>query len=90
MVGILAIVEIFAEAPELGEVVETLARLPKVEALYEVTGESDIVMIVSAESIADFRDFLKNKIMKTPGVRSTVTSIVLSTAKDVKAGLQPD
>jgi DNA-binding Lrp family transcriptional regulator len=70
--------------------VETLAHLPKVEALYEVTGESDIIMLVSAESIADFRDFLKNKIMKTPGVRSTVTSIVLSTAKDIRTGRQPD
>jgi DNA-binding Lrp family transcriptional regulator len=52
-----------------------------VEELYEVTGEYDIVALVSAASIEDFRDFLKNKLLKIKGVRSTVTSVVFNAPK---------
>jgi DNA-binding Lrp family transcriptional regulator len=52
-----------------------------VEELYEVTGEYDIVALVSAANIEEFRDFLKYKILKTKGVRSTVTSVVFNVPK---------
>ena len=51
------------------------------EELYEVTGEFDIVSLVSASDIEEFRDILKNKIMKIKGVKSTVTSVVLHAHK---------
>ena len=51
------------------------------EELYEVTGEYDIVALVSAASIEEFRDFLKYKILKIKGVRSTVTSVVFDAPK---------
>lgn len=51
------------------------------EELYEVTGEFDIVSLVSAEDIEEFRDTLKNKIMKIKGVKSTVSSVVLHSHK---------
>ena len=65
----------------MDEVVEGLNRLPNVEELYEVTGEFDIVTLVSASDIEEFRDLLKNKILKIHGVKSTVTAIVLHTHK---------
>jgi DNA-binding Lrp family transcriptional regulator len=52
-----------------------------VEELYEVTGEFAIVTLVSASSIEEFSYFLKNKLLKTKGVRSTVTSVVLKAYK---------
>jgi DNA-binding Lrp family transcriptional regulator len=52
-----------------------------VEELYEVTGEFDIVSLVSASSTEDFSHFLKDKLLKVKGVRSTVTSVVLSAYK---------
>ena len=61
-----------------------LSKIDAVEELYEVTGEFDIVSIVSASDIESFRDVLKNRIMKINGVKSTVTSIVLSTHKGTK------
>jgi DNA-binding Lrp family transcriptional regulator len=70
----------------MDDVVKALIQLPNVEELYEVTGEFDIVSLVSAEDIEEFRDFLKNKVMKIRGVRSTVTSIVLNAPKGPRNG----
>ena len=65
----------------MDEVVQALQNLPNMEELYEVTGEFDIVSLVSAADIEEFRDILKNKIMKIRGVKSTVTSVVLHSHK---------
>jgi len=61
----------------MDDVVEALKRLDETEQLYEVTGEFDIVCLVSASDIEEFRDVLKNRVMKIEGVKSTVTSVVL-------------
>jgi DNA-binding Lrp family transcriptional regulator len=82
-------VDIFVDSPKLDDVVKALSALPNVEELYEVTGEFDIVSLVSAADIEEFRDFLKNKILKVPGVKSTVTSIVLSAPKGPRNGALP-
>lgn len=78
---LLAFVDIFVESPNMDDVISELARLPNMEELYEVTGEFDIVSLVSASDIEEFRDILKNKIMKIKGVKSTVSSIVLHAHK---------
>ena len=72
-----AFVHIFVESLQMDDVVESLQKIPNIEELFHVTGEFDVVSIVSAENIEQFRDVLKNKIMKISGVRSTVSSIVL-------------
>jgi DNA-binding Lrp family transcriptional regulator len=79
-----AFVNIFVEAPHMDEVVEALYKVDALEELYEVSGEFDIVTIVSASDIDDLRDTLKNKIMNIKGVKSTVTSIVLMAHKGPK------
>ena len=61
----------------MDDVVEALKRLDETEQLYEVTGEFDIVCLVSASDIEEFRDVLKNRVTKIEGVKSTVTSVVL-------------
>ena len=76
-----AFVDIFVESPEMDSVIESLVKLEPLEELYEVTGEFDIVTLVSASDIEEFRDVLKNKIMKIKGVKSTISSIVLKTHK---------
>ena len=73
--------DIFVDSPTMDEVVQALEKLPNVEELYEVTGEFDIVTLVSAADIEEFRDTLKNKILKIHGVKSTVSAIVLHTHK---------
>lgn len=79
-----AFVNIFVEASLIDDVVQALSQIDTVEELYEVTGEFDIVTLVSASDIESFRDVLKNRIMKIKGVKSTVTSIVLSAHKGPK------
>ena len=65
----------------MDDVVRALQGIPNIEELYEVTGEFDIVTLVSAADIEEFRDTLKNRILKIPGVKSTVSAIVLHTHK---------
>jgi DNA-binding Lrp family transcriptional regulator len=77
----LAFVDIFVDSPTMDDVVAALGRVPNVEELYEVTGEFDVVTLVSAADIEEFRDILKNKILKIRGVKSTVSAIVLHTHK---------
>ncbi len=84
MPRLLAFVDIFVESPEMDNVLVSLAELEHLEEFYEVTGEFDIVTLVSAADIEEFRDVLKNKIMKIKGVKSTVSSIVLKAHKGPK------
>lgn len=65
----------------MDDVVQALEKVPNVEELYEVTGEFDIVSLVSADDIEEFREILKNKILKIRGIKSTVSAIVLHTHK---------
>ena len=65
----------------MDDVVAALIKLENLEELYEVTGEFDIVTLLSAKDIEEFRDVLKNKIMKIKGVKSTVSSVVLKAYK---------
>lgn len=81
MKSVTVVINIFAESKELDKVAATMAELPEVIDVYEVTGEYDIVALVGAENIASFREFLKNRILKINGVNSTVTSVILHTHK---------
>ena len=81
MAKMLAFVDIFVDSPSMDDVVEALSRIPNIEELYEVTGEFDIVTLVSAADIEEFRDILKNKILKIKGIKSTVSAMVLHTHK---------
>jgi len=76
-----AFVNIFVESKELDRVTEALVKLPEVTDIYEVTGEYDLVALVTTDTISSFRDFLKNKILKIDGIRSTVTAMVIYTHK---------
>jgi len=78
---LLAFVDIFVESALMDDVVQSLKKLDNLEELYEVTGEFDIVTLLSASDIEEFREVLKNKIMKIRGVKSTVSSVVLMTHK---------
>lgn len=65
----------------MDEVVQALGKLDDLVALYEVTGEFDIVTLFSASDVEEFRDVLENKIMKIQGVKRTVSSMVLKVHK---------
>jgi len=66
------------------EVIEEILKMDNVEELHEVTGEMDIVALISAKDIEEFRDIVKNRILRIHGVKGTVTSIVLQVHKGSK------
>ena len=72
---------LFVESKELERVTESLLRLSEVTGVFEVTGEYDIVCMLKVNDILAFREILKNKVLKIPGVKSTVSSVVLYTHK---------
>ena len=79
-----AFIDIFVESQQMQDVIDSLLRFESLEELYEVTGEFDLTIMVSASDIEELRDILKNKIMKVKGVKSIVSSIVLKAYKGPK------
>ena len=77
----LASVNIFADTSQLDQVIATLQKLENIEEVYEVAGEYDIVTLVSASTLEEFRDILQKQIMKIKGVKSTISTIVLQPHK---------
>jgi len=89
MSGLLAFLNIFVESSEMDDVIEALLRIPSIEELYEVTGEFDVVTLIRCSDIEEFRDILKNRILKIKGVRSTVSSVVLHSHKGPRSNGEP-
>jgi DNA-binding Lrp family transcriptional regulator len=79
-----AFIDIFVESQQMQDVIDSLSKLESLEELYEVTGEFDLTIMVSASDIEELRDILKNKIMKVEGIKNTVSSIVLKAYKGPK------
>jgi DNA-binding Lrp family transcriptional regulator len=80
-----AAVNIFVDPTQKTQVIDALSKLENIEDIYEVKGEFDIVSIVSASCLEEFRTVLRKKIMKIKGVKSTVTTVVLKTHKRLKS-----
>ena len=76
---------IFAESSGLDAVESALSKLDNLEALLEVTGEYDIVALISAADNVEFSEILRNKIRSIEGIKATSISVVL---KDVRAPMQ--
>lgn len=81
---LLASVNIFVEPSQKQHVVTALSELNSIEEVYEVAGEYDIVSLVSASCLEEFRDVLQKKIMKIKGIKSTITTIILEPHKGPK------
>lgn len=79
--GFKAAVNIFVEQSQKGQVIDALSKLENIQEIYDVKGEFDIVSLVSASSVEEFRNVLQKKIMKIKGVKSTIVSVVLKAHK---------
>ncbi len=82
-----ASVNLFVDLSQKKQVIAALSKIENIEEIYDVKGEFDIVSIVSASSVEEFRNVLQEKINKIKGVKSTVTSVVLKAHKHPKAAL---
>jgi len=81
LANVMVLLHIFVDSAKLEKACEALRKLPQVVDVYEVTGEYDVVVIIESDDIADFREFLKNNVLKIDGIKSTVSSVVLHVHK---------
>ena len=77
----LASVNIFADKSQIDQVIADLRKLDNIEEVYEVAGEYDIVTLVNAPNMEEFRQMMHKKIMKIRGVKSTIITIILQPHK---------
>lgn len=81
---ITAVISLSADSKKLEKVINQLVEIPETQDVYEVTGEYDLIAVVRAKDIGEFRGIVKDKILQIDGVVNSVSSFVLYTHK--KAG----
>ncbi len=79
--GIMVILDVNVKSQELEKVAQTLQKIPQVTDLHEVTGEYDLVAVVETDSIVEFRNLLKTKILSIKGISATNTLVIIHTHK---------
>ncbi|MFB6100776.1 MAG: Lrp/AsnC family transcriptional regulator [Candidatus Nanohalobium sp.] len=75
-----AMINIRAESGRIPEVAEELKTKERVISFFEVTGETDMVLISRFIDREDMNSFLK-ELQETSGIKSTETNIILTTPK---------
>lgn len=65
-------------------VMQQLAEIPEVKAVYFVYGPYDLVVKIEAPDIEKLRAVVRDKVRKVEGIRSTTTLIVAKS--HIKAG----
>jgi DNA-binding Lrp family transcriptional regulator len=78
----LASVNIFIDQSQKNNVLSELLKLQNAKEVYEVAGEYDIVSLISASNLEEFRDVLQKRVMKIKGVKSTITTVILCRYKE--------
>jgi DNA-binding Lrp family transcriptional regulator len=84
----LASVNIFVDQTQKEKVLSALSQLKGIEEVYDVVGEYDIVSLVSASCVEEFREFMHERIMKIKGIKSTIITIILESHKGPKCLLK--
>lgn len=73
-------------SPERGKgydrVAERIARFDEVKAVYLISGEYDLEVIVEGRSLKEIASFVSNKLATLEGVKSTVTHFILKKYKE--------
>jgi DNA-binding Lrp family transcriptional regulator len=72
-----AIVMVNVDIGKEDEVFNKLMELPEVKEIYMVYGVHDLIVILETENMDAMRTLITQKIRKIPGVKSTITSIVI-------------
>ncbi|WP_457549330.1 Lrp/AsnC family transcriptional regulator [Archaeoglobus sp.] len=79
-----AIIGITAEGKHLVELEEIIAKEPNVTAVYDVTGEFDVIVVAKFKTREDLNEFVK-KIAGMKHVKRTYTMLVLNVVKETHA-----
>lgn len=79
--GFIASIFLQVEGNHLVEVEEKLATPQEVVAVYDITGEFDVILIARFKTIASMNAFIK-KTLQNPYIKRTVTNVVLNVIKE--------
>jgi DNA-binding Lrp family transcriptional regulator len=79
--GFIAIIFMQVEGEHLVEVEKQLSTPQEVIAVYDITGEFDVVVISRFKNITAMNTFIK-KTLQNPFIKRTVTNVVLNTVKE--------
>jgi DNA-binding Lrp family transcriptional regulator len=78
---IVAVIEIVISKGKVANVEEEIAKAPNVQAVYDVTGESDAIIVARFKSRAELSNFVK-KLLSMEYVERTITHVVLNVKKE--------
>ncbi len=84
--NVTAIIMFSVEGPYLEEIESVLSSNPNIIALYDTTGDYDVVAIARFRSIQELDRFIKG-VLKNPRIRKTITSVVLRVVKEELGGI---
>ncbi len=76
-----AIIEIIAKKDKIVQVEDKLSGIENVCAVYDVTGNTDTLIIAKFKGREDLSSFVKN-LSAIPNVENTITHVVLNTVKE--------
>jgi len=76
-----AVIEVIARKNKLVEVEEELSGIENVCAVYDVTGNTDTLIIAKFKSREELSEFVKN-LSSIRNVENTITHVVLNTVKE--------
>ena len=82
-----AVIEIVVSKGKIIEVEEEIAKNPNVQAVYDVTGQSDAIIIARFKNRAELSKFIK-RVLSMENVERTITHVVLNVRKETT--ISPD
>jgi Lrp/AsnC family transcriptional regulator for asnA, asnC and gidA len=79
--GVSVLIGLVTEGGKLPEIERQATESPNVNAVYDVTGEYDAVVIAQFRNTAELNEYVK-KLLGVEGVKRTNTMLVLNTLKE--------
>jgi len=79
--GVTVAISVKVKGGRLEEVEREIARLPNVIAVYDVTGEWDVLVLAKFKAMNELNAFVK-RLLSNPSVEHTLTSTVLNCVKE--------
>jgi len=76
-----AVIEIIAKKDKIIQVEDDLSKMENVCAVYDVTGNTDTLLIAKFKGREELSKFVKN-LSAIPNVENTITHVVLNTVKE--------
>ncbi|MEL9939976.1 MAG: Lrp/AsnC family transcriptional regulator [Ignisphaera sp.] len=81
--NLMALILFKVDGPHIEDVERELAREPRVRGVYDITGEYDIAILALFKDVNDLNSFIK-RILKSPYIKESVTSVIFKAIKDEK------